>query len=54
MENQNYFRVYINTDNAEETQDEIYNILTDYEIGEVNNISYKSYEGYGYSNPCYD
>ena len=39
LQNQNYFRVYINTDNAEETQDEIYNILTDYEIGEVNNIS---------------
>ena len=39
LQNQNYFRVYINTDNAEETQDEIYNLLTDYEIGEVNNIS---------------
>ena len=39
LQNQNYFRVYINTDNAEETQDEIYNILTDYEIGEVNNIN---------------
>lgn len=39
LQSQNYFRIYINTDNADETQDEIYNILADYEIGEVNNIS---------------
>ncbi len=39
LQNQDYFRVYIDADNADTTQDEIYNILSNYELGDVNNIS---------------